>query len=241
MHDAYRNEPATPVQTTPNRSQSVHRATMRPYEVMGKTYYPTMVRVGDIQQGVASWYGSDFHGKRTSNGEVYNMYAMTAAHKTMPMNTMLRVLNTDSGQSAVVRINDRGPFVKSRIIDLSFSAAKRLGIDRRGTAPVRIEVIGFDGTIPSGNVKASGAGERVVADFGVQIGSFRRLAGAQTYQKRFDRFEGRYRTVIKTFQVDGAPLHRVWLVGFRSQEEARDFIAAWNFPGAFVISYQESA
>ncbi len=104
----------------------MHRATMRPYTVGGKRYYPTMVSVGDTFSGIASWYGRDFHGKKTSNGEYYNMYDFTAAHKTLPMNTMLKVTNLRNNRSVIVRVNDRGPFVNNRIIDLSYAAAKRL-------------------------------------------------------------------------------------------------------------------
>ena len=92
---------------TPN----MHRATMRSYTINGKTYHPTVVSLNDTFSGIASWYGKDFHGKKTSNGEIYDMYAMTAAHKTLPMNTMVRVTNLKNNKSIVVRINDRGPFV----------------------------------------------------------------------------------------------------------------------------------
>ena len=221
----------------PRSSQAIHRATLRPYTVNGRTYHPTVVSVGWTQEGIASWYGPNFHGGKTSNGEIYNMYAMTAAHKTLPMNTMVRVTNLRNGQSVVVRINDRGPFVRGRIIDLSYTAGKRLGIDKTGTAPVKLTVLGFDNIIAS-MAKKSGHTYRkevVLGGFGVQVGAFRRYGGAQTYQKRYDNFEGRYRAVIKKFDMDGQPLYRVWLLGFRSEAEAKDFIRAWNIPGAFII------
>ena len=221
----------------PRSSKAIHRATLRPYTINGKTYYPTVVRVGWTQEGIASWYGPNFHGGRTSNGEIYNMYEMTAAHKTLPMNTMVRVTNKRNGRSVVVRINDRGPFVSGRIIDLSYAAGKKLGIDRTGTAPVRLTVLGFDNIIAS---MAKQAGEPVksqvvLGGFAVQVGSFRRYQGALTYKERYDNFEGRYRSVVKRFEVGGRPLYRVWLTGFRSEAEARDFIRAWNIPGAFII------
>ncbi|PLX75866.1 MAG: septal ring lytic transglycosylase RlpA family lipoprotein [Desulfuromonas sp.] len=117
--------------------------TQRPYEVNGERYQPIPSANGYSEQGIASWYGSDFHGRKTSNGETYDMYAMTAAHKTLPMNVDVRVTNLNNGRSTVVRINDRGPFVKGRIIDLSYSAAKQLDIVGPGTAPVRIEALGY--------------------------------------------------------------------------------------------------
>ncbi len=226
-----------PAISKPRSSEAIHRATLRPYTINGKRYYPTVVSVGWEQEGIASWYGPDFHGGTTSNGERYNMYAMTAAHKTLPMNTMVRVTNRRNGRSVVVRINDRGPFVSGRIIDLSYSAGKRIGIDKTGTAPVRLKVLGFDSIIASVAAKRSGAvkEEVVLSGFGVQVGSFRRLEGARLYKERYDNFEGRYRTKIRKFIVGGAPLYRVWMTGFKSEEEARDFIRAWNIPGAFII------
>ena len=95
-----------------------------------KTYY-----------GVSSWYGKDFHGKLTANGEVYDMYGITAAHKKLPLNTVARVTNIDNGKSIILRINDRGPFVKGRILDCSMGAAKKLGFHHAGTANVKIEII----------------------------------------------------------------------------------------------------
>ncbi len=217
----------------PKSSFAVHRATMRPYKVGGKTYYPTVVRVGTKYRGIASWYGPNFHGKKTSNGEYYNMYELTAAHKTLPMNTMVKVTNLNNGRSVVVRINDRGPFVKNRIIDLSYAAAKKIGMIGKGTAPVEIEVLGFDKTIAT---LASGVKKEVeIGNFGVQIASFRRLEGAQITKNRYALVDGRYRAVIKKFIVDDEPLYRVWLIGFESEDEARDFIASGRFPGAFVV------
>lgn len=128
-------------------SEAIQRATMRPYTVRGKTYRPHPVKVGDTFDGIASWYGPDFHAKATSNGETYNMYAHTAAHKTFPMNTIVKVYNKDNGKSTVVRINDRGPFVEGRIIDLSNVAAHDIAMVSKGIANVRIEVVGFGGDL----------------------------------------------------------------------------------------------
>jgi len=93
------------------------------------------------QVGIASWYGPGFHGKRTANGEIYDMYAMTAAHKTLPFNTIVKVVDLDTGRWVIVRINDRGPFVPGRIIDLSYAAAKELGIVEKGIARVGLKVL----------------------------------------------------------------------------------------------------
>ena len=134
-----------------NNSEAMHRATMRPYNVFGIRYYPFVANVGDQFDGIASWYGPDFHAKKTSNGEIYNMYAMTAAHKTLPMNTVVRVDNLDNGRSTIVRINDRGPFVAGRIIDLSNKAAHEINMVRKGTARDKVTVLGYNGVIVDKN------------------------------------------------------------------------------------------
>jgi len=118
-----------------------HVKTGKPYKVMGQWYYPLASAANYDETGVASWYGKKFHGKATANGERYDMHAMSAAHKTLPMPTMVRVTNLDNGRSVVVRVNDRGPFVKSRIIDLSYAAARSLGYDKKGTAHVRVQAL----------------------------------------------------------------------------------------------------
>lgn len=127
--------------------KGIHRWTLRPYTVMGETYRPKIDPVGTAYEGIASWYGPDFHGKKTSSGEVYDMYDLSAAHKTLPMNTMIRVTNKYNKKSIVVRVNDRGPFVEGRIVDLSFSAGKKIGLDKTGIAPVTLEVLGYDAAI----------------------------------------------------------------------------------------------
>ncbi|MFC1876794.1 septal ring lytic transglycosylase RlpA family protein [Thermodesulfobacteriota bacterium] len=110
----------------------------KPYRVAGKWYQPVSHAKGFQQRGIASWYGKKFHGRKTSNGETYDMYAMTAAHKTLPLGTYVHVRNLDNDTEVTVRINDRGPFVQGRIIDLSYTAAKKIDIATSGTAPVVI-------------------------------------------------------------------------------------------------------
>jgi len=111
------------------------------YEVFGKTYRTMSSHHGYAETGVASWYGSKFHGRRTSSGERYDMYKLTAAHRSLPIPTYVRVTNLDNQKSTVVRVNDRGPFHSDRIIDLSYAAAVKLGFQNRGTARVRIEAL----------------------------------------------------------------------------------------------------
>ena len=114
----------------------------KPYKVLGEWYQPIASADGFRQTGVASWYGKKFHGRKTSNGEIYNMYDTTAAHKTLPFDTHVKVYNLENGRQTVVRINDRGPFVRGRIIDLSYTSAKKLGIVGPGTAKVKIVALG---------------------------------------------------------------------------------------------------
>lgn len=119
----------------------VYKTNTKPYTVAGSTYYPLKTVKGFSETGVASWYGKKFHGRKTASGERYNQNKMTAAHKTLPFGTNVRVKNIENGKSVVVRINDRGPFKKGRIIDVSRAAAKKLGMINSGTAKVNIKVV----------------------------------------------------------------------------------------------------
>ena len=126
---------------TPKSEPITNAGNKSPYEVFGKTYWVLPSSNGYKETGIASWYGTKFHGRLTSNGEIYNMYGMTAAHKTLPIPCYARVTNVENGSSVVVRINDRGPFHGARLIDLSYVAAMKLGYADKGTANVLIEVI----------------------------------------------------------------------------------------------------
>ena len=123
------------------RSEPLNRAANRPYEVFGKKYVPLTSVQAFRQRGVASWYGKRFHGQKTSSGETYDMYAMTAAHPTLPIPSYARVTSVKTGRQVVVRINDRGPFHGGRVIDLSYAAAYRLGLIDSGSGEVEIQSI----------------------------------------------------------------------------------------------------
>ncbi|TLD97841.1 septal ring lytic transglycosylase RlpA family protein [Helicobacter jaachi] len=236
--------------TSMRESPAIQEATMRPYQVAGKWYYPEKVSLGDKFDGYASWYGPDFHAKQTSNGETYNMYAHTAAHKTFPMNTVVKVLNVENGKSTIVRINDRGPFVEGRIIDLSNAAAQDIDMVKVGTAKVRLEVIGFGGVINKesnvqnvqsddiigGEFKVDNTPKSVSGgDFAIQVGAFRRSEGARITQERYSHMPP-YQSVMKEFELDGAPIYRVFLRGFKSEQEARDFLKKnTQIQGGFFI------
>jgi len=181
------------------------KSTQNIYSVNGKVYVPKKtVPIGWSQKGIASWYGPNFHGKYTSNGEIYNMYAFTAAHKTLPMNTIVKVTNLHNNKSVIVRINDRGPFVKGRIIDLSYAAGKTIGLDKTGTAPVKLEVIDFKG-------------KNYVNGYMIQVGAFSRYKGAVITAKKYKNLG--YNTKIQN--ING--LNKVFITGFKSYNEAKRF------------------
>lgn len=136
----------------------------KPYTVRGKTYYPLKSAHGFVEEGHASWYGPGFHGKKTANGERYNQYDMTAAHKILPLGTTVTVTNLENRKSITVRINDRGPFVGDRVIDLSRKGAEKIGMIGKGTARVRIQ---SKGTVP--NIRDDGD---IDGSFFVQVGAF---------------------------------------------------------------------
>jgi len=222
-------------------SAKTHRATMREYNVRGRHYRPTYVELGQTMRGFSSWYGPSFHGKHTSNGERYNMHGLTAAHKTWPMDTMVKVTNLQNNKSVIVRINDRGPFVRGRIIDCSYQAGKQIGLDGMGIAKVNIEVMGFAGKVIKPKVIAKMKKEhkpiRVkLSNFGIQVGAFRHYAGAKIYQRKYQKRYLWNKTIIKTFSdADGKPLYRVWIMGYGSEEEAEDFRRMHNLGDAFII------
>src|SRR6185295_11437638 len=128
------------------RFEPVRSATSRPYVVMGRTYTPMTTLQPYKGRGIASWYGRRYHGKQTSSGEIYDMYGMSAAHTVLPIPSYARVTNLANGKSVVVRVNDRGPFVEGRIIDLSYTAAHRIGVLAGGAAMVEVETLITDGS-----------------------------------------------------------------------------------------------
>ncbi len=159
---------------------------------------------GYEEKGIASWYGADFNGKRTASGEIYNMYASTAAHKTLPLGTYVKVRNLNNGLSTVVKINDRGPFVKGRIIDLSYKAAKDIDMVRTGTAPVIIRIVG-------GNYSKH---ER----FTLQVGAFRFVENAVRLKTRL-QFSFDNVSVRRMYQ-DGTYLYKVYVGNFVSPDKS---------------------
>ena len=162
------------------------------------------IRKGEVQYGVASWYGADFHGKQTSSGEVYDMYQFTCAHNTLPLGTIVMVTNLDNGRSLELKVNDRGPFVKERIIDVSYAAAQMLGMWEKGTASVKVEVIG--------------SAPELVQRFTLQVGSFVDETNAQKLAEQLRKnFENVYVATVETLTQK---YHRVRVGQFDTREAA---------------------
>jgi rare lipoprotein A len=144
------------------RVEPLHRGSTRPYTVLGRNYVPMTGFAPYKARGVASWYGRRYHGKQTSNGEIYDMYGMSAAHPVLPIPSYVRVTNVTSGRSVIVRVNDRGPFIDGRLIDLSYTAAYKLGLLAGGSGQVEVEVIlPGDRVVPTAPTVALAVGPEV--------------------------------------------------------------------------------
>jgi rare lipoprotein A len=181
------------------------------YEVYGERYYVMESSAGYEERGVASWYGKKFHGRKTSNGEVYDMYAMTAAHKTLPLPATVRVTNLRNGRNVVVRVNDRGPFVDNRLIDLSYAAAKKLDMITAGTTLVEVEVLDSGGTSRT-SVAAAGTGalppEQAFGSIYMQVGAFGEQGNAESLRRRL-RSDGLNNVLIVSDKAEWPTLYRV--------------------------------
>ena len=211
--------------------------TQKPYIIDDKTYQPIMSSDGFTQKGLASWYGSDFHGRKTSNGEQYNMHSLTAAHKTLPLGTVLLVKNLDNGKDTLVRVNDRGPFADGRIIDLSYKAARTLGIVDDGTAKVQIIALAEKELQNIDNAPAANSGDLALGEFYVQIGTFAKQFNAVRLQKRFID-AGHTAVIQKSFNAKDI-LYRVCVyVGktLQSAKAAERKLLESGYVGAFVIT-----
>jgi rare lipoprotein A len=171
------------------------------YEVEGRRYVVLASAAGYVEEGVASWYGPDFHGGRTATGETYDMNALTGAHPTLPLPTWVRVTNLDNGKSVVVRLNDRGPFAKGRIIDLSRAAAEQLDMVRTGTARVEVRSLAADAPPAAMPAVESTA-------YYAQAGAFGSRANAEALAARL-REAGVPGVAVSDATVDGHPLFRV--------------------------------
>jgi rare lipoprotein A len=195
----------------------------KPYRVNGIWYQPIPDAHGFKQRGTASWYGKKFHGRRTSNGETYNMYGISAAHKTLPFGTMVRVTNLENGRRLDIRINDRGPFAKGRIIDLSYGAAEKLGVVGPGTAPVEIVAL----AAPTRSVSQTGGVRRFEevdltrGNFTFQVGAFQDQANARRLAAKLKQHHNNVH--IASYDRGDGLFHRVRVGRAHQLEEAEAY------------------
>jgi len=205
------------------------------YVVNGHRYHVRDSARGYVAEGIASWYGSKFHGRRTSSGEPYNMYELTAAHRTLPLPTYARVTNLDNGRSVVLKINDRGPFHDDRLIDLSYAAATRLGVVASGTAHVRVRALTSPGEGPvSAHAGDAGAPERPPGGTApapqadgrvfVQVGAFAHFANAQEMRARVLGADIRGVDVERGEAADGSRIYRVRIGPLAGNDERHDIL-----------------
>lgn len=215
------------------RDEPLHRFANRPYNVLGRDYVPQTARQPFRQQGVASWYGRKFHGQKTSSGEIYDMFAMTAAHPTLPIPSYVRVTRPDTGQAVVVRVNDRGPFLHERVIDLSYTAAWKLGLVGNGSGLVVVEsVLPWRTTLAAAAAEYSASPHApptqtpvILRDIEeksghfLQLGAFGNRENADALQRKLARALGQLgeRLVIRS----AGGLHRLQLGPWADAAEAR--------------------
>lgn len=216
--------------------------TQRPYQINGIWYYPLPSAEGYIEEGIASWYGSDFHGRPTACGERYDMHAMTAAHKTLPLGTYVKVTNLENHRSTILRINDRGPFVAGRIIDLSCRGAQELDSYRKGTARVRVEAVQHASEEKLGTNtywRVDPVPSFRYGQFTIQIGAFREQPNALKLKDRMSRhFDGAQ--IVQAYEK-GCILHRVQVGMYRDLLLARkdlDSLRIHGFSDAFIVAVE---
>ncbi len=210
------------------RDEPLHRFANRPYNVLGRDYVPLTARAPFRQQGVASWYGRKFHGQKTSSGEAYDMFGMTAAHPTLPIPSYARVTRPETGRSVVVRINDRGPFLHERVIDLSYTAAWKLGLVAQGSGQVVVESIA-PGQLPTESAPLQMAARDPAADtlrdieepggHFLQLGAFGNRDNAEALRARLARMLGDLGERLLVRSVGN--LHRLQLGPWTDATEAR--------------------
>ena len=183
------------------------------YEVFGQVYEIMQENVGYLEIGVASWYGKKFHGRLTAMGETYDMFGLTAAHKALPLPTVVKVTNLDNGQSIIVRVNDRGPFHDDRLIDLSWGAARALGFENQGTAPVVVEALDEVNHPELGKLKHQ-------ESYYLQVGAFIARAGAvkQMKEVKLAMPEGVPVSILES-EVKTGMLYKVWIGPLDDPEE----------------------
>lgn len=220
------------------QAEPLHKYANRPYSALGKSYAPLQVTGNYKERGIASWYGKKFHGQKTSIGEVYDMYAMTAAHPTLPIPSYARVTHIASGKSVIVRVNDRGPFLHGRIMDLSYVAAYKLGYINKGSTEVEVESIKVDAnasvavvvetpviqvvptvasvTTPAIPLEIAG---KPTGKIYLQLGAFKAQQGAESFMARMSEVSIDSGTSLSLYQKSG--LTRVHIGPYLNKDAAR--------------------
>ncbi|MEM7026979.1 MAG: septal ring lytic transglycosylase RlpA family protein [Pseudomonadota bacterium] len=181
------------------------------YVVFGKRYYVMESSKDFVEQGIASWYGTKFHGRRTSSGETYDMYAMTAAHKNLPLPTYVKVTNLNNGKHIIVKVNDRGPFHENRIIDLSYTAALKLDIVKKGTGLVKVVALEPGQSVnsgPSAPVVTPTAVNTSEPSFYIQVGSFGQRSNAENLKSKLTNLDSNLVSISETI-ISGNTFYRV--------------------------------
>ncbi len=214
----------------------------RPYKVMGKWYHPMTNAQGFRQRGLASWYGKDFHGKKTSNGEIYNMNEISAAHKTLPLGTYVRVRNVQNNKELDLRVNDRGPFVAGRVIDLSKAAAKELGVYGPGTAPVEVIALGVaaepaarNSSLPRSYIPVN----YYEGKFTIQVGAFSDLNNAEKFRRQLGQLYKYVNITPYYTHRGGQRLYRVTVGKCSSLQLAgqyESYVKKNGFKDAFMVA-----
>lgn len=218
----------------PRGTQGVERKVGKPYKIAGAWYYPKEQPHYD-ETGYASWYGRDFHGKKTANGEIYNMNALTAAHKTLPLPTYVKVTNLENGRTIVLRVNDRGPFVKGRIIDISRRGAQLLGFDKQGVTKVRVQAVDEHGRAP--NLPKTQTASIAKDTHFIQVGAYTQRENAEIQARRL-RGRG-HEANVETASSNGRTLWRVRIGPFIEKllaEEKLDRVVADGFYEARIFT-----
>jgi len=214
-------KPSTGTPRKPSPGYTTQPKQLKPYKALGKWYQPIESSYGFRQRGLASWYGKKFHGRKTSNGETYDMYKSSAAHKTLPFNTYVKVHNLSNGKKLDVRINDRGPFVRGRIIDLSYKAAQELGVVGPGTATVEIVALGVPENQETENKteKSYTPVDYYSGNFTFQVGAFIDKQNAEKLKVELDQ---KYKNAhIAKFDNGSEIYYRVRVGKFSTLEQAR--------------------
>lgn len=211
----------------------------KPYKI-GKHWYQPLKHVrGYRERGVASWYGKPFHGRKTASGEIYNMYALTGAHKTLPLGTYVRVCNLNNSKTVNVRINDRGPFVRGRIIDLSYEAAQRIGLVGPGTAPAEIVALGsVKETVVGGKIKRTLVpANYYVGDFTLQVGAFQDKKNAVRLRNKLAQTYKNAHIVV--YESPKGTFYRVRVARCKRLDQARKYekvLETAGYPDAIVVA-----